>query len=176
MVFSAVSWAYKDLVTSAKLGQMVENTRAHDHRADGSQGAPTPAATMTSVTLQATATATFLDLVYTTEVEDLTGDMVNLGTAPGRITVTQPGLYLVTLSVSYASNATGRRISVIRKNGVEVERNDYNSGAAAVPHRIPFSVLERAAAGDYFDSQAFQGSGGALNVTAARFSAVLAAR
>lgn len=39
MAFSAVVWAYKDLVTSAKLAQMVENTRTHDHRADGSQGA-----------------------------------------------------------------------------------------------------------------------------------------
>lgn len=34
------SWAYKDVITSAKLAQMVENTRAHDHRADGSQGSP----------------------------------------------------------------------------------------------------------------------------------------
>lgn len=34
------SWAYKDVITSAKLAQMVENTRAHDHRNDGSQGSP----------------------------------------------------------------------------------------------------------------------------------------
>jgi hypothetical protein len=176
MTFSAVAWAYKDLVTSAKLAQMVENTRAHDHRADGSQGAPTPAATIANLGNQATATATFLDLTYTTEVEDSPGGMVNLATAPGRITITEPGLYVVILSVSFASNATGRRISVIRKNGVELERADYNSGTAAVPHRVPFAVSERFAAGDYVDSQGFQGSGAALNITAARLSAVLLAR
>lgn len=40
MSFQSVTWAFKDLVTSAKLSQMVENTRTHDHRADGSQGDP----------------------------------------------------------------------------------------------------------------------------------------
>lgn len=40
MAFSAVAWAYKDVITSTKLAQMVENTRAHDHRSDGTQGSP----------------------------------------------------------------------------------------------------------------------------------------
>lgn len=39
MVFELVSWEYQDEVTSAKLAQMVEQVRAHDHRPDGSQGA-----------------------------------------------------------------------------------------------------------------------------------------
>ena len=34
-----VVWSYQDEATSTKLAQMVENTRTHDHRADGSQGA-----------------------------------------------------------------------------------------------------------------------------------------
>lgn len=38
--FGAVSWAYKALITSAKLQQMVDNIVAHDHREDGTQGAP----------------------------------------------------------------------------------------------------------------------------------------
>lgn len=40
MAFSAVTWAFKDQITSAKLAQMQENIRAHDHRGDGTQGAP----------------------------------------------------------------------------------------------------------------------------------------
>lgn len=40
MAHSPVVWAFKDLVTSAKLAQMVENTKVHDHRADGTQGDP----------------------------------------------------------------------------------------------------------------------------------------
>jgi hypothetical protein len=39
MAFSPVAWAYKAVITSAKLQQMVNNLLAHDHRADGSQGA-----------------------------------------------------------------------------------------------------------------------------------------
>lgn len=31
MAWSAVSWAYRDVITSAKLAQMVENVRVHDH-------------------------------------------------------------------------------------------------------------------------------------------------
>lgn len=40
MTFAAVAWRYKDLLTSARLQQMADNVRDHDHRADGSQGAP----------------------------------------------------------------------------------------------------------------------------------------
>lgn len=42
MSFSPVSWALGDPLTSAKLAQMVENTKKHDHRPDGSQGVPKP--------------------------------------------------------------------------------------------------------------------------------------
>ena len=38
MAWSAVTWAFRELLTSAKLAQMQENVRAHDHRLDGSQG------------------------------------------------------------------------------------------------------------------------------------------
>lgn len=40
MVFANVAWRYKDPLTAAKLEQMAENLRVHDHRNDGSQGAP----------------------------------------------------------------------------------------------------------------------------------------
>jgi len=39
MSWIQVVWSFKDAITSAKLAQMVENVRVHDHRADGSQGA-----------------------------------------------------------------------------------------------------------------------------------------
>lgn len=39
MSFSGVTWAYKDVITSAKLAQMVENLRTHDHLTVD-QGAP----------------------------------------------------------------------------------------------------------------------------------------
>lgn len=39
MAYGAVTWAFKDLVTSAKLAQMQENVRVHDH-VTADQGAP----------------------------------------------------------------------------------------------------------------------------------------
>lgn len=173
MTYSAVAWAYKDLVTSAKLAQMVENTRAHDHRADGSQGAPTPNALVTFGANIATVTSTFLNVPWTTEVVD-TGGMWVAG-SPTRLTIPEPGLWLVIASISYASNGTGRRISTVLKNGVEVDRIDVPA-AAANPHRYIVPVSEPAAAGDYFEAQAWQSSGAALNISSGRFSAVLLAR
>lgn len=38
MAFSPVSWSYRDIFTSAKAAQMVENLRTHDHYSSG-QGA-----------------------------------------------------------------------------------------------------------------------------------------
>lgn len=38
MSFSPVTWSFKDLLSSSKLAQMVENLRVHDHRA-ADQGA-----------------------------------------------------------------------------------------------------------------------------------------
>lgn len=63
MAWSPVTWAYKDLVTSAKLAQMQENTRTHDHRPDGTQGDPTsivsgPSFGAASATIAAAANAT----------------------------------------------------------------------------------------------------------------------
>lgn len=43
MAWSAVSWAYKDLISSAKLAQMIENLRVHDHLSTD-QGSPLPLA------------------------------------------------------------------------------------------------------------------------------------
>lgn len=39
MTYTALSWAYREEATSAKLQAMVDNITEHDHRGDGSQGA-----------------------------------------------------------------------------------------------------------------------------------------
>lgn len=40
MPFESVLWEYLDEITSSKIQQMQENIVTHDHRPDGSQGAP----------------------------------------------------------------------------------------------------------------------------------------
>lgn len=40
MGFLDLLFAYKEGATAAKLAQMMENIRAHDHRSDGTQGGP----------------------------------------------------------------------------------------------------------------------------------------
>ena len=50
MTFSPVEWRFRDPVTSAKLAQMVDNIRDHDHREDGSQGKAYPALRVAAAT------------------------------------------------------------------------------------------------------------------------------
>lgn len=58
MVYSPVSWALGDPLTSAKLAQMVENFKVHDHRFDGSQGPPMPRWATGRVAITTTANST----------------------------------------------------------------------------------------------------------------------
>lgn len=94
MAFAAVAWAYKELVTSAKLGQMVENTRTHDHRMDGTQGAPVGSrARYALTTSQAVATATFLNPTLTETLDEGVGGFSY--TAGGGLIVPADGWYAV---------------------------------------------------------------------------------
>lgn len=93
-------------------------------------------------------------------------------TNTGRMTVPtgQAGLYTITGQVTFASNTTGRRYVVIRKNGttdlkiVEVACNqaDVTTVVAALTVSL--------AAADYLEFQVFQSSGGALNAGSATLS------
>lgn len=114
MAWSAVTWAYKDLVTSAKLAQMQENIRTHDHRADGTQGDPTgniagptygaaaatiavfpTQTTMATITLPATKRASTLFVVLTgTAAAGTTDAILAFGTlTDSRVTIPNSSAY-----------------------------------------------------------------------------------
>lgn len=102
MAWAVVEWAYKQIVTSAKLAQMVENLRVHDHRADGTQGSPlvgawTDVAGLTAAAgwsisgtprYRIIATGVYLvDLVVTRTGAEIRGSDVTAAT-PGNVTDT----------------------------------------------------------------------------------------
>ena len=78
------------------------------------------------------------------------------------------GIYLITLSVTFASNATGYRQIRILKNGSAIETFMTNS-ISGVSTICALSGLVIGAVDDYFTTDALQNSGGALNVSACKF-------
>lgn len=82
-------------------------------------------------------------------------------TATGRITITRPGLYLVSACVAWDSNATGVRYSAIYKNGALVR---YATGPAASsgPTAYPVTVPLELAAGDYLELYGVQSGSASL--------------
>lgn len=79
--------------------------------------------------------------------------------ANGVWTMAVPGTYDLNASISFASNATGRRVVMLYVNGSHRRRVDLGSGGTTV---VPFSHKLVLAAGDTIEIRAFQSSGGAL--------------
>ena len=75
------------------------------------------------------------------------------------------GYYLITGVVSFEANVTGTRAVTLLKNGGSSiylffqPPNDTGSGLI-----VPFTYIAAAAAGDYFELEAYQASGTSLNV------------
>jgi len=82
------------------------------------------------------------------------------------------GLYLLEGMISWTANSVGRRILVLYRNGSQVtgigDTRAPDTGGSTLQS---FSVLMQLVAGDFVEMQATQSSGGALNLTNARFQA-----
>lgn len=77
------------------------------------------------------------------------------------------GLWFVGASMNWAANSTGSRFARIRVNATTeiAEAGGVNTGASlGVP--ITFSTVYRMSVGDYFTLDAYQNSGGSLDVNA----------
>jgi hypothetical protein len=82
------------------------------------------------------------------------------------------GLYLAIANVTFDANATGSRGIRFAKNGTVVTGTTtvvLNTGAGITPQVGTMAVLVLAAA-DYLEAQAFQSSGGALNISNSELS------
>lgn len=83
----------------------------------------------------------------------------------GRLTVTQPGRYLVGASVWFAANATGQRELYITVNGATriAEETRTNTGGS-LGVRVSMTAWYEVSAADYFTVVAWQNSGGNLDI------------
>lgn len=83
----------------------------------------------------------------------------------GRINVSVAGIYLVSGMASFDINTTGRRMAAVMLNGTVVTQTANTSQASDGPFRLSTSTYPLSlVAGDFLQLQAYQQSGGALNV------------
>lgn len=83
--------------------------------------------------------------------------------ATGIYTCATAGVYLFTLAVQWASNATGFRELQIISNGTPTEARGRASGAVDTGGRLSISMLVKLTAGQTVSPVAFQSSGAALS-------------
>lgn len=83
-----------------------------------------------------------------------------------RLTCVTPGVYDIVGHAEFASNATGARVLRVLLNGATPIAVQTNPALSGNVHRLSVAAQYRLAAGDYVELQAFQNSGGALNVNA----------
>jgi hypothetical protein len=75
------------------------------------------------------------------------------------------GLYLLTANANFASNSTGRRALLFRKNGsTTFAQSEWGNSASNAPHMNLSSMIDMVA-GDYVEVFVFQSSGGNLNIS-----------
>lgn len=127
-------------------------------------------AKMYNTVAQSVNTATNTNAVFNT-VEFDTASMAS--TATGRLTATEAGYYLLIHTVTFVANVTGRRISVLVKNGTYAggtgtllagmtmtgNLNGGNANATAI-------TFEHLAVGDFITGGMYQDSGGNLSTAA----------
>jgi hypothetical protein len=85
------------------------------------------------------------------------------------------GIWIVVGILGWAANATGRRITSIFKNGVEVAQIQAPTLAAGQNPTYTVTYVGACVASDYFELRGFQDSGGNLNTLATEQTVSLAA-
>lgn len=108
-------------------------------------------------------TGTAAVVQYNSESWD-TDSMHNTVTNNSRITIVTPGRYLFTGSVGWPSNSSGYRNAILLKNGAAVAR--CQAAASPTTNNTVQQVIgeDLAVAGDYYEVQAVQTSGGSLTL------------
>lgn len=115
-------------------------------------------------TTQSLTTATITPLSLNSEDTDPSG-MHDLVVNNSRVTIPTggDGLYLVVGGTSFAGNATGDREVMISKNGTLMQYAVLPVSATTTTV-LQVTFIGAAVAGDYFEVNGYQSSGGALNV------------
>lgn len=115
---------------------------------------------------QSIATGSLIAITWPTPVIDSYSGWV--GGSPTRYTPQVPGYYDIAATVSYATNATGDRLSVLEQNSAQVASSALTSGSASDSLGVPVcATLFFNGTTDFVELFAVQRSGGALNTTVA---------
>lgn len=109
--------------------------------------------------------ATWTSLNFNTDVFDA-DDMHNVTTNNTRILCKSKGIYIISGNVSFGANNIGDRMLRFIVNGVNIGQSD-NVTPTASGINISFSHIYNLNVGDYIELQAYQTSGGALEVVSA---------
>lgn len=102
----------------------------------------------------------------TETIDDLNWHSTSSNTS--RVTPTLPGRYLCNFSVMFAASATGERRAYVLKNGSSnhIFNRGQNQGANSMSLNVTGLVICNGST-DYIETQAFQSSGGALDMLGA---------
>lgn len=161
------------LSASAILENYLTECFSSGHTVADISGFYSPRVEVRNANLQATANNTGYTVLFDTDVYDpLNGHSTVSQT--DRVTVPYTGIWLIEASVAWTSNATGRRLIDVRKNGNPLPNGvqsiqSHGSGDANV--EVAFTA--RLVAGDYLTVLTLQNSGGALDITSTFLTATL---
>lgn len=119
-------------------------------------------------TTQSIANATFTAIGFNSEPTNWDTDTIHSTSSnTSRFTLTTAGLYLFNISVSFAANATGRRLVAVREGGTNFEGIGGIQVSQPQVAQVNASwVVNVISTSTYYEFVAFQDSGGALNLLA----------
>lgn len=131
-------------------------------------GVDPPVCIAARVAVLSLTTATLTNIPFDTEIADTLNMFAPTSTA---ITIQDAGIYLVLGWCHIASNSTGMRSLELYQNGAPVIDESGNA-PSTFDARFSLSQLFVCSPGDSFGLVVYQNSGGNLNLTGARLSAV----
>ncbi len=149
MAFPPHTWTYEQLTST--LLNLLEFKARPKAKIEYPTAQSIPDSTWTTLTNNASTPTTVYD-------NDSMVDAANR-----RIKITSPGWYVATASVVFAASSTGPRKVAVRRNGTLLHSTYIEPDTST---QCPGQVVSDpvlCAATDYFDVQAYQGSGGSLS-------------
>jgi hypothetical protein len=159
------TWSTNEVVTAANM-----NTHLRDNMAF--VGSP-PSCSVFNSGAQSVTSSTFVAMTANSERWD-TDTMHSTVSNTSRITATTAGRYQFNTTMTIAANASGgRAIGYAINGGATVQVQAQTTAGGSVNHVMSASFTLVMAATDYVEVQAWQSSGGNLNVTLDEFSAFM---
>jgi len=103
-------------------------------------------------------------ITYNTELTDT--DNMHTAISPGLITFNTPGIYAVGLQIEFAANLAGQRFGrILDSAGIQIALGGSNTVAGGFGTPLPLiATIRYFQSGQWVSSEAYQNSGGALNV------------